>query len=603
MADIKIIQGTSQPFFSGAPYGDYMEVSGPPQLTVIPEPYSEFFRTDARTVMIILHPQHFNFFINPAFRVDDAGWELEPAEGKLLTKVGLYEGDSWVGKSLQVTGSGSIRFRDLDKDGNPAFVYVGPSKDLTQADWFEPGRGSARWTASVYVSGTKSMEEGPFIKPARARLVMEAYRPTDGTKAKSPPEHIDVVEVADPNTEPYGPEAVKDDGDEIWTRMLPPFYRLVGKPSTHPDPGSITDAELSLPAVVRDPGDGTLWSEITPYPSAVPYYEFLVDPPYQDPGTYPGPDPYIQDTAGNLYAFNPVAQGEPYYQPHHLPLVDSPETVLPDKSQMPHHLLDPAGDLWVMKSPTAQDGTPYYEVVGTPAPYPMDPDDPDQVPILEAPPGADLVILTATRPPVPANGEPEMWPFEDEVWELIGPPYYESTGTEAYFASSTGPWFDLETDDWTRIFARTAAWDYVEDGRISFQDAFWIDVRLEVENVDGMLASAFMLDPTEAESLSPADAPLAASYFDGSMTEDQDIDDFIWSEVDADGKEMANQCISMYYYDRMARVRWMWENLKFVVPVDRPYQIFFGHYRRPYVPPTDISTSVSSPNRSGKFSL
>jgi hypothetical protein len=95
-----------------------------------------------------------------------------------------------------------------------------------------------------------------------------------------------------------------------------------------------------------------------------------------------------------------------------------------------------------------------------------------------------------------------------------------------------------------------------------------------------------MLDPTENPY---------AQYFDGSMTEDPAVDDFIWSKTQADyTTPLENQCVSYYYYDRKARTRWLYENLKYVVPVDRPYQIFYGAYDRPYFPPSQ--TQVASRN-------
>ena len=77
MAEKKILSGVSPATFGSAPYGDQQEVTGPPAFESVLEPPREFLGTDARTVMIVLHPNHYNFIKNPSFRQDASGWEAE----------------------------------------------------------------------------------------------------------------------------------------------------------------------------------------------------------------------------------------------------------------------------------------------------------------------------------------------------------------------------------------------------------------------------------------------------------------------------------------------------------------------------------------------
>lgn len=338
----EVISGVSVPYYGGGPYGDAMEVTGPPTLVFHDDPYREFLPTDARSILIVLSPNHYNFIPNPAFREDTHGWEMTGFTPTLSS-------DSWTGQSVVVSGDkASLRYRDhvLDENGaaveGAGYVYVGPRTDLTAMDWYDSARSGAKWTGSAYVKGGRQKDTAFTEIPARARIVMTAYGPTDGTKMRSAP---DVS-----NTE-----------------------------------------------------------------------------------------------------------------------------------------------------------RPYLERV-------------------------------------------------------------------------YGPWYTIPDDGkWHRIFAKTSSMDTDEDARVSFLGCWWIDVAIELENVAGTLVSSAMLDANELVSR------MDAQYFDGGITENVDKDDFIWSEVDESGIPRANRCPSYYYYDRMRRVQWLIDNLRFSVPVDRPYQIFYGGLDRPHV--------------------
>lgn len=382
---------------------------------------------------------------------------------------------SWVGQSVLLDGQGTVRIRDTDSDSNLAYVYVGPSQDINQLDWYEPGRASAEWTFSAYFLGGKAkpMLDGT-VKPARARLVMHAYYPTEQGVYKSPPQYVGITVVADPATAPYGEASVADNDGQVWTRREGPYYAYLDKP-----PISAVDP-LTIMSTGPQPPVGKM-----------PYLMY-------NNRLYGLKDPY-PETAG-ITLYNNLAD--------------------------PTEKADPASEL----------------------------------------PGATYLITSGSGD---AN-------YDGQVWMLIDQPLYEPTGQEAWFDSVDGPWVELRDDgEWQRLHVQTDAFSREEEGRVSFLNGYWIDCIVQYENVDGVRLSSLMLDPCES--------PIAA-YFDGAMTPEPNVDDFLWSKVDVDQAPLENQCISYYYYDQRGRMKWLWDNLRFLVPIGRPYQIFFGAFDRPYIP-------------------
>lgn len=462
--------GVGEPQIAVGPYGDISEAPPPYDPSPLPDIYREFLATDARTVMIVLHPNHYNFFPNPSFRVDDQGWEIAGFGFAPIDPV------AWCGQSLLLTGTGTVRYRDVDSDNAPAFVYVGPSQDITQLDWYEPGRASAEWTFSAYLLGGKSLVEPDWLNvmPARARLSMRAYQADEDGKFKSKPKYMGIPSVTDPASAPFGAEAVTDENGQVWLIVDGPYYSLLGKPPVSAvDPLSILSEGPILPDGLHPHlmYNGLLYGILDPYPevAGVPLYEALADPR---------------------------------------------ETAEPE---------------------------------------------------LETP--SDEYLIVADSGDSNADGQ---------VWHLIDQQYYTATGQQAWFAQVDGPWIELRDDgQWQRLKIRTDAYSLEQDGQVSFLNAWWIDAVVEVENADGVRLSSLMLDPSENP---------VAQYFDGGMNPEPNLDDFLWSKVDTLTQQpLENQCISYYYYDLRSRVKWLWDNLRFLVPIGRPYQIFFGSYDRPYI--------------------
>jgi hypothetical protein len=406
---------------------------------------------------------------------------------------GLNPDDSWVGQSLQVTGTGTVRYRAEDIDGNPAFVYVGPTQDLDQQDWYEPGRSAAGWTFSAFTKGAGRVSTGITDPPAMVRLIMQAYHAEDPTAAFSPPanQNLPDMPVGEGANAP-DPKVIGPNGN-VWVRKDESFYEPLGF-----IPVSEVDPLLIL-------STGPLHPE--------------------------GIEPYLM--------YN--------------------------------------NKVYVLKTPMVEvAGYTYYWSGFSPTVVTEDPRD--------MTPGPSYVLVS-----IPGDHR------DGQVWKKLPGPYYEDTTEKPYFAEAAGEWTELVDQGWERHMIRTAAWTPEDEGRINFSGCFWIDARLEFMNCKDVLISAFMLDPNENT---------VAEYFDGSMTEDPALDDFIWSKTfTEDGDYVtpkANECVSYYYYDRRARVRWLQENLRYVVPVDRPYQIFFGALDRPHIPET-LSTGPGA--RVGRLTL
>jgi hypothetical protein len=183
-------------------------------------------------------------------------------------------------------------------------------------------------------------------------------------------------------------------------------------------------------------------------------------------------------------------------------------------------------------------------------------------------------LPTSASPATEPAGAPALLDSTtDRVWTLIDPtpdaaPFYEDIGRGPAIASVTGEWTPVEDDgEWHRNFVHTYARILEEEGLISFVGARWVEVTVEVRNANSLRLSSTMLDPTEY--------PVCA-YFDGGMTEELALDDFLW-EGEADDSA------SYYYFDRVLRAKWLHENIGYAKPAGSPHQIFFGSYWRPYV--------------------
>lgn len=181
-----------------APYGDSPEANPEPVVVFSPDRYRPFWATDARSVMIVLTPNHYNYIPNPAIRVDDHGW--------LHTGFDSYEllPDSWVGQSIHVTGEGTLSYSmssvgapydaaftaefGLTGSGDPArFVYVGPTRNPDQMEWAETGVGGGQYTFSIYAKGSGYLQ-----------LVMTAYAVVDPSIIESAMNPVPLAQAASP---------------------------------------------------------------------------------------------------------------------------------------------------------------------------------------------------------------------------------------------------------------------------------------------------------------------------------------------------------------------------------------------------------------------
>ncbi len=539
MADIEdVINPVAQPAFGTNPYGDGQEVTGPPTVTPIQSPYREFFFTDARSILIRLVPHHMNFFRNPSFRVNTAGWEgtgtavpagsdvelsvgtaeenyqaltdlaplveegtlvqffddparpvlvrddastLDPAEspeplsasvpGWRLANLddALDSGDSWVGQSLYINGDLTLRYRDLDINSAPQYVYVGPDETNQGDDWWVRGAPSSQWTFTAFFKGA-----------AEIRMVLEGYAPQDPDVVRSPP------------------------GD-------------AGLPQVQTGAG--VDYDSGIPKVVDD--NGIVW-ELGPGP----FYERLLQMVEVDPLTLDHQtDPFVITTTGEVYqAIHPRPASAPYY----IQLSPPPATV------------------------------PY-----SPSPTTLTPEDVNE---------AFLVTRDETD-----NDKKNI------LYRNTGAAHYLSTNATAPTASVYGQWTQINTEDWRRMILQTGV--RTSDLAELFFQCTWLDARIEVRNADGLRISSLQLDPTEH--------PIAP-YFDGDMTEEPGQDDFLWSGE-------PNDSVSEYYRQRSARTQWLWRSLPHVVPAARPVQLYYMHYSRPYIPPDAAYGNSTAARSSGGF--
>ena len=443
------VEGASTGAIGLAPYGDLTEHSGPPEIIVIPDTYRKFLATDARSVLITLFPQHYNFIPNPAFRNDATGWEINA--------VPAADAYSWTFAS----GTDAENVTLLDSIINATSSAVDP--DPSTVDAFQNDQ-------LVYISGADvwlviDNGAGVFLTVADAASVglgitgdVFGYR------------------IWDPATDTLFP-------DDAWVGQS---VRLDGDASLRYREGAGKFVYVGPRVIANEP-------------------EFF------DPGR-----------GSAEWTFSIYARGSGRI-----------------KLSMDAYAAEDRQDV--------TSGPQYQDLTTVPDPF--------------------------TEP----AGDPAILGPEGDVWILIDPlpseePFYQSLDRPPNFARVEEEWQDVEDDGrWHRFTATTTARVREGLGRVSFSGVWWIDVQIEVENADGLLLSAAMLDPTEYPE---------CQYFDGDMVEELELDDFIW-EGDA------NNSVSKYYFDRMLRTQWLWERMGFVVPAGRPFQIFFGAYDRPYVPPKE----------------
>lgn len=206
------VLGTATGAIGLGPYADSAEYTGPPEVILQPDYFRPFFATDARSVLVTLLPNHYNFVPNPAFRVDTTGWEITGLSTAL-------DADSWVGQSLKCNGSGTLRYRAAADQ----FIYVGNLPGTTE-EQFDYRRGGGEYTYSVYAKGA-----------GKIRLNMDAYFPEDLEDLTSGPEYQNLPFVSDPTTEPVGYAAVVGPEGRVWKAIDPepsaaPFYEDLGRP-------------------------------------------------------------------------------------------------------------------------------------------------------------------------------------------------------------------------------------------------------------------------------------------------------------------------------------------------------------------------------------
>lgn len=280
----EIISGSAHGPFGGSPYGDRAEVSGPPTLEVLPDEYREFFATDARSVLVVLYPNHINCILNPSFRESITGWEISGFDSTELDA-----DDSWVGQSLKTNGTGTLRFRDMDADSNSAFIYTGiPASYDYRLDGNFPGRVGSQYAFSAYFKG-----EG------RVRLVMEGYEGTEANIYKSPPNYQGLATVADPAAAPYGDEYLLDSDGQMWKRSDPPFYNDLGvTPVSTTSPLTLVPEEGAASPYLLFGGNAYRFDGAA---TAVPYYTDMGTPTavVSDPATDPPGDPLVLDGTDN----------------------------------------------------------------------------------------------------------------------------------------------------------------------------------------------------------------------------------------------------------------------------------------------------------------
>ena len=434
-----VIAASTGPFSLG-PYGDVAEHTGPPKIIVLPDIFRPFFATDARSVMVTLLPQHYNFIPNPAFRTDASGWEFS---GDINPGANSY---SWT----FVSSTGATNYENLS-----ATIDGSSDADVTTS---EPQDGQI-----VHISGGANVW---LVVDSGSTLTVE-----------------DAAHVGLPlsqNREGFRVWAVQDalDPDDSW----------VGQSVLCNGEGSMRYREAADRFVYVGPLLGTEDNQYDPR------------------------------RGGSEYTLNVYAKG-------------SGQVRLRMDAYYPEDFID------------LSSGPEYQN------------------------------LTTVSDPTTEPAGDPAVLGPDGRVWTLIDPlpdvaPYYEEIGRPPAFENVVGGWKQIDDDgEWHRVSVKTRA--RVEDGagRISFVGARWLDTHIEIRSAKDLRISAVMLDSTEYPE---------CAYFDGGMTEDVNVDDFLW-----EGEE--DSSVSYYYFDRVVRTKWLCQRMGTVVPVSRPFQIFFGSYWRPFV--------------------
>lgn len=582
MPDERILNPGGTSAYGGAPYADGAEITGPPDPIVVTDEPAEFLGTDARSILIEMYPNHWNFIPNPSCRVDDSGWEVDGVVHTLNPDI------SWLGRSIAIPqGTASVRYRDLDSNSDPQYVYVGPSAAIEGPEgWteaFRGGRGSSQWRFSTYLRGT-----------GRVRLTMTAYSSSNPATYKAPPPGASAPIVADPDTIAFDenvPEVIDSATGRLWNQIPPAYYRKIGWVSVSADDPTTIGPSYSLPPELMQANDPqpyvyTLTSTTAPYYSLWGTASSTPDPATADPVDWSNDEYLRSSTDGSMWKLresyaphvpDPETGGVPpyhYYIPNSIKVVEDAINYEPDLSRIDEYL-EYAGSLYERNgSATA----PLYSLVSAITDAPItDLTDKSQLPEGELlPTTGDVVRRTG------AEGD-------GSIWIVKGPPWYTDTNrVGGGFASVSTGWFTIDTpleddesgsDGWERHSVITNAATYTDGDRTSFGGCFWIDALIEVEatGTDGVLVSSVQLDPTEYPE---------AQYFDGDMAAESGRNDFMWLGT-------ANDSESVYYYDREARTKWIQDNLRYLVPINRPYQIFYESTDRAYVPETNVTGTDS----------
>jgi hypothetical protein len=509
--------------------------------------------------------------------VDDSGWEVDGVVHTLNPDI------SWLGKSIAIPqGSASIRYRDLDSEGSPAFVYVGPGgeiqKDLDYYEMFRGGRGSPQWRLNAYFRGS-----------GRVRLTMVAYASEDPSVFKAPPRDAG-AQVGDPETAPFDPNvpSIIDSGTgRLWRLNDPAWYRRIGWVSVSADDPTTINATYFLPPELRQVNDPaayiyTITSTTAPYYSLWGTASSTPDPATADPADWGNAtylrsstdesmwklresyDPHVPDPEGGVPPYH-------YYIPNSIRVVDDAINFGPDLSRIDEYL-EYNGALYQRNgSGTA----PYYGLLSPITDAPIDDlTDRTQLPEGRLPPTTgDVVRRTG------AEGD-------GSIWIVKGPPWYTDTDRIGVgLASVSTQWITLrDPERWERHSVITNTVTYPDGERTSFAGCYWIDAIIEVESdgPDDLLVSSVQLDPNET---------VEAQYFDGDMAEESGRNDYLWLGA-------ANDSPSLYYYDQEIRTKWIQENLRYLVPINRPYQIFYESTYKAYVPESNV-TGTDSHGSSG----
>lgn len=534
MAKQEVVQATAQPVFGGAPYGDLMEVTGPPTLDIVTEEFGPFLRTDARTVMITLMPNHYNFIPNPAFRTDATGWEItgsiwSPDAGNELVMGadGTANRTSLEG-TVSASPDGTVIRTVYDDAGTEVIesLVVEVGQTLSTADVSFPldldVADCRLWSASTDGLDPDQAWVGQSLVVGGTGVLR--YRDTDNSAGSS---YVYVGPTY--NYESGGEWYETGRGSREWTFSA--YMRGKGTARLVMESFNGEDGSVKSPIRYRD-------APVVADPASLPYDSNI--------------PAVVEEATGQIWELKPP----PYYVQLWMPATDTDPASL--TVQTDPYLLDGGGNLWRALTPVPA-AAPLYENLGVPVTVTEPP--------LTAPP-TDTYVIVQMSPPDPSR--------DGRVWQAVAGPFYEPTQSTLNANSNGaafGPWVEIGSDseeqDWTRLILQTSARNDDPDA-IDFGGCHWIDARVEIKDASGLWVSALMLDPTEH--------PIAP-YFDGGMTEDPSLDDFIWSD-----ESRPNDCISWYFRDRISRSQWLWQNMPFLVPVARPVQVFYNDWSRPFVP-------------------